>query len=179
MSRWLIPAVCAVAIGAPCVFAGASSANGDYTYLHVDLGRPDCFKGTTSVGASKADWVQNGVREGICSGTFNGSQPSPPFGGPDHRDGWSTWQRFGGEVRITVINTGDEGIVCYVLHRASDRCYTGSAAEETAPPGHVGGPLLIKVNVNPLGSDDQILVRGYCRKGNTLCTPHTVKRFIH
>jgi hypothetical protein len=90
--------------------------------------------------------------------------------------GNSTWQRLNHELRITAYASGrgnDVGIECVMPNnRSSDRCYTESAAEQRAAPGHMGGPLLIKVK------HKNILIRGFCRKGNPLCTPHRVKPFL-
>jgi hypothetical protein len=126
------------------------------------------------------EWAGGG--KGSCNGYF--LDGSPPFTG--HAKGTTQWQdmatsalppRVGaipsaGERLIKITQATDSGkqINCYIANRSSGVCYTDHD-QVGKPTGQPGGPLSLVAQFPTFGQD-YVFVRGFCRKGDPLCTPH-------
>lgn len=137
--------------------AGRTSTAGDtYVHAHLDMGWLDhCL-----TNGQQVDWASN--NGGACYGNFKDG--SEPFTGG--RAAWSSWGKQSRDSRIrigmaTMFSRDDPprsnvGIDCYIANRASSDCYTDN-----------GSHLQLTVS-----SGDYLLLRGMCKDGDPMCTPH-------
>ena len=152
-----------------------TSGADDYTYVHAHLARIDYMNCT------HWDWAV--VATGRCPGYF--LDGSAPFSGGH---GESRWEKFGGRegsvprparsipavadagIKITQATDSGQQIECYISDRGSADCFT-DPSQRGNPAGQQGGPLRLDASF-PSHGDNYVFVRGYCRKGDKLCTPH-------
>lgn len=162
-----------------------------FNYVHSHLDFRD--RGCEGEDPHTFDWAAS--KTGSCVGTFLAG--SPPY--LDDAGGVTTWERLGGTTRKAVPSsvrglTGpNETLIkitnartdrapfapipgtrleCYITDRSSGDCYTDFREQQGKPAGSQGGPLQITVENGTTRSYRYAFIRGFCRKGGAMCTPH-------
>jgi len=153
-----------------------------FVYVHSHLDWRD--RGCEGVDPRTYDWATS--REGQCIGRFlDGSDPYR-----NDVPGLNIWQRVGDEEASRFLGPGvksgykitqvlrDGGslrpgtaIQCYISGRASGDCVT-DVKQVGKPANSEGGPLQITAEDGDSRSHRFGLIRGWCRKGDPLCTVH-------
>jgi hypothetical protein len=149
--------------------ADRTSGTANYEYVHAH------FRIGLHQGCIPPVWARGA--KGFCIGQFK--HGSEPF---DNTDGETWWEKVGGDTprALRVIpGVGKSGIVisqlasnwkieCLIADRSKGDCYT-KASQQGKPPNSVGGPLYLDAE---FGRYRYVLLRGWCEKGDRLCTPH-------
>ncbi len=151
-----------------------------YVHSHLDWRNRGC----EGVDPRTYDWA--GSREGQCLGAFlDGTDPYR-----DDVPGMQIWQRVGADEASKYLGPGADSafkltqvlrdggslrpgtaIQCYIRSRASGDCVT-DVKQVGKPANSEGGPLSIHAEDGVSRSSRFALIRGWCRKGDPLCTVH-------
>jgi hypothetical protein len=161
--------------------AGRTSGADGYDYVHAHL-KPSYHGPEGEFIDCTGTWADSS--KGMCKGSFLGG--SSPF---DNVRGETRWERFGsggndavpgpaksipavGDAGIKITQATDSGksIECFIQDRSRGDCYTDHE-QQGKPTGQPGGPLSLNASF-PSHGDSYVLLRGFCRRGDELCTPH-------
>jgi hypothetical protein len=149
--------------------ADSTGGTADYDYLHAHLEFGVCHGG--------GDWGTNPSPQAqSCDGTFLGG--SKPFSNYPGRTTWSSTSDFptGGQgMKIGLFSGGvgqdQKRVDCFIRNRDQRDCLTRSD-QAGQPPNQPGGPLELNVEMHSWPSSSFLLLRGWCLKGDKLCTPN-------
>jgi hypothetical protein len=148
--------------------ASGTGGTDDYAYIHAHLEFGACHGG---------DWGTNPSPQAqSCDGAFIGG--SKPFSDYPGRTTWSSTADFptGGQGMKIGLFAGGVGqdskrIDCFVRNRDQRDCLTRSE-QAGKTPNQPGGPLELIVELHSWPSSSFLLLRGWCLKGDGLCTPN-------